>query len=314
MIIENSSLEVLRTCEYFKNEKLNASVSNNLYLSVVVTNDCQFNCPYCINSLTDKSLSLPLEKGKKNIKKAVDEFGIKKSVILGGEPTLYPGLFELIQFLKDDCNLRRVGLTTNGMKLNNMYYLCDLMKSGVDFVNISYHKHGQFLSYGDICDIYSIFCEKRKPGQKMRINTNIWKGNHDNIQSLLSFIRDISKFCDEIRISNIIQKDSFSVNSNTVAKAEKMYMTDKEYEVLFNQLLDTYKPYYSIIYNPLALGFVKYYLIPTKVPIILNWNINSEVSNQVCENNIGDRKIHTVKCLVTGDISLSWNTSNKIEL
>lgn len=314
MIIENNSLEVLRECHYIKNDKLNAMVSNNLYLSVVVTNACQCNCPYCINSLTDKSLQLPLEKSKANIKKAVDEFGIKEAVILGGEPTLYPDLMYLIKFLKCECGLRKVGLTTNGIKLKDLLFLNRLVGTGIDFINISYHQHGEFLHPTDMLDIYHRFCDIKKPYQKIRINTNVWKGNNDNIKSLLEFIGQISVYCDEIRVSNIIRKDNFSVNPNAVDEAEKMYINDKDYEVLFNQLLDSYKLNYSIVHNSAALGFVNYYLIPTKVPIILNWNINSKVSEQVCENNLSNNKIHTIKCLVTGDISLSWNTNNIIEL
>lgn len=314
MIIENNSLEVLRTCEYVKNDKLGAMVSNNLYLSIVATNSCQCNCSYCINSLTDKTLQLPLEKAKVNIKKSVDDFGIKEAVILGGEPTLYPYLFNLIKFLKNDCSLRKVGFTTNGIKLKDVAYLEGIVRTGVDFINISYHNHGEFLHPIDMWSIYYQFCDIKQPHQKIRINTNVWKGNHDTIESLLRFIDEITVYCDEIRISNIVRKDSFSVNPNVVDEAEPMYMTDREYEGLFNQLLDAYKPNYSIIHNPTALGFVNYYLIPTKKPIILNWNINSKVSEQVCENNLGDNKIHTIKCLVTGDMSLSWNNSNIIEL
>ena len=264
--------------------------------------------------MTDKTLHLPLEKAKTNIKKAVDELGVKEAVILGGEPTLYDNLFDLIRFLREDCGLRRVGLTTNGFKLNDMSFLVELVKTGIDFINISYHKHNEFLSYKDLQDIYFKFSEVKTPRQKIRINTNIWKGNHDKLNSLVEFIGQISYCSDEIRVSNIIRKDNFSVNSNAVKAAEKMYMTDEEYEDLFNQFLDMYKPMYSIIHNSEALGFVNYYLIPTKVPIILNWNINSKVSEQVCENNLGDNKIHTVKCLVTGDISLSWNTGNIVNL
>ena len=313
MIIENNSLEVLRTCEYVKNEKLNALVSNNLYLSIVITNACQCKCAYCINSLTDKSLSLPIDKAKVNIKKAIDEFGIKEAVILGGEPTLYPHLFELIDFLKES-GLRKFGLTTNGIKLKDHEFFVKLVKSGINFINISFHKPGEFLTWEELTSIRHDFLEYRSEGQKMRINTNVWKGNHDDLNSLSKFVGQICNLCDEIRISNIIRKDSFSVNPNAVDEAAPMYMEDKEYEELFTKFIDIYEGAYTIIHNPAALGFVNYYLIPAKVPITVNWNIDSKVSEQVCENNLGDNKIHTIKCLVTGDMSLSWNLGNKINM
>lgn len=310
MIIDNNSLEVLRTCNYVKNDKLNALVSDNLYLSIVATNSCQCNCPYCINSLTDKTLQMPFEKAKKNILKAIKELGVKEAVILGGEPTLYKDLFLLINLLKES-GLRRVGLTTNGIRLKETDFLIGLIHTGIDFINISYHNE-DFITFDELYDIYKFFKSEKYSWQKIRINTNIWKDNHDNLESLDYFIDQISLCCDEIRVSNIIHKDSFSVNPNNIKEAEKMYMTDEEYEVLFNKFISYKSKDYTIIYNPEALGFVQYYLIPAKVPIIVNWNIDSKVSEQVCENDLQKKKIHTVKCLVSGDISLSWNTNNII--
>lgn len=312
MIIDNNSLEVLRTCNYIKNDKLNALVSDNLYLSIVATNSCQCNCPYCINSLTDKTLQMPLEKAKKNISKAIKELGVKEAVILGGEPTLYKDLFPLINFLKES-GLRRVGLTTNGIKLKDRDFLINLIHTGIDFINISYHNE-DFITFDDLYDIYNFFKSEKYSWQKIRINTNIWKGNNDNLVTLDYFINQISLCCDEIRVSNIIHKDSFSVNSNNREDADNMYMSDEEYKRLFTQFIELKAKDYTIIYNTKALGFVQYYLIPSKVPVIVNWNIDSKVSEQICENDLYEKKIHTVKCLVTGDISLSWNTNNIINL
>ncbi len=314
MIITNTSLEALRECHYEKNEELGAMVSNNLYLSVIATNACQRNCPYCINSLTDRSLSLPYDKATENILKATAKFGIKEAVILGGEPTLYPRLIDLINFLKNDCKLRRVGFTTNGIKLTDDEYLINLVKTGVDFLNVSYHKDDEFISYKQLKHIREVFKECASSNQKMRINTNVWKGNHDKFNELLSWLDHISLCCDEIRLSNIIHKDDFSVNPDAVPEANSMYMTDNEYEELFSSLIEYYNKDYTIIHNPEALGFVHYYLIPKPVPIIVNWNIDSKVSEQVCENDINNKRIHTVKCLVSGDISLSWNLGNKVDL
>lgn len=314
MVIENNSLEVLRECRYVYNDELKCLVSDNLYMSIVVTNACQCSCPYCINSNTDKYLSMPFEKGKENIRKAVEKFGIKEAVILGGEPTLYNYLVPLIKFLKEEMKLRKVGLTTNGIRLKEDNFLIDLIGSGVDFINVSYHRKGEFLRHKELVHIYNVFKKYRMDGQKMRINTNIWRGNHDNLHSLENFIKKISPYCDEVRVSNIIRKDGFSVNKINRAEAESMYMKDEEYEKLFNAFLGSYQKDYSIIYNPRALGFVKYYLVPAPTPIILNWNIDSKVSEQICENDLEEKKIHTIKCLVSGDISMSWNLSNKIEM
>lgn len=92
-----------------------------------------------------------------------------------------------------------------------------------------------------------------------------------------------------------------------------MALSNEKYESLFTDFIKQYKDRYTIFENKGTLGFVRYLLIPTKVPIIINWNIGSMVSDQICENDIENRKINTFKCLVNGDISLSWNTKNVIK-
>ena len=64
----------------------------------------------------------------------------------------------------------------------------------------------------------------------------------------------------------------------------------------------------------LFFGIIWKLLVPSTVPVILNWNIGSTVSDQVCENSLVERQINTFKCLVNGDISLSWNTNNVLKL
>ena len=91
-----------------------------------------------------------------------------------------------------------------------------------------------------------------------------------------------------------------------------LILSDDEYEDIFKCLVRYYFTDYTIIRNDLTLGFVRYLLIPTSVPIIINWNIGSKVAEQVCENDIKNRKINTFKCLVDGSISLSWNKNNVI--
>ena len=51
---------------------------------------------------------------------------------------------------------------------------------------------------------------------------------------------------------------------------------------------------------------------PTKSAIIVNRNIDSKVAEQICENE--ESKVNTIKWLVSGNLSLSWNEGNKIEL
>ena len=113
--IKTDSLEIFKQNEYFLTDI--GYVSNNAYLSIVATNRCQCNCPYCINSETDRRLEMPLNKALTNIKKLVAKYHVKEAIILGGEPLLYSEITELISSLKTVCGLKVVRLTTNGIRL-----------------------------------------------------------------------------------------------------------------------------------------------------------------------------------------------------
>lgn len=313
MIIQTDSLEIFKYNNYFKTDI--GMVSDNAYLSVIATNNCQCNCPYCINSETDRRLNLPLDKAIRNIKKLVDKYHVKEAIILGGEPLLYPKIDWLIHRLKRQCGLNKVRLTTNGIRLAyygicNRAFVGDLCAAGLDGINISFHNE-DFISFEELADTYKAFKER---GVKVRINTNIWRGNHDGVDMMLRFLRKIAPYCDEVRVSNIIPKDSFSVNSIN-REDNNLILDDSEYIDIFNGIITHYaNEGYAIFENPKTLGFVRYLLIPTEKPIIINWNIGSTVSDQVCENDIENRQINTFKCLINGEISLSWNNRNIIEL
>ena len=304
-LIQKNSLEIFKTNIYFPHEGIGL-VSNNAYLSVVATNKCNRACPYCINSDTDHSLQLPVEKMRRTVKEAVNRFRIKEAIILGGEPTLHPDIISIISGLKD-AGIEIVRLTTNGIALSNIL-LVNMVKAGLYGINISFHNE-DFISFERLEEIYQL---ARDLGIKLRVNTNIWRGNHDTLDSFMHFYHQLHFCCDEVRVSNLIPKDSFSVNPSNNYEAAKMILFDAEYNHFFSMLVDEFSRHLTCIDNPVTLGFVRYILIPADLPIIVNWNIGSTVSEQVCENDISNRKINTFKCLVSGNISLSWNEDNTI--
>lgn len=309
MIINTNSLEIFKQNEYRETDI--GLVSNNAYLSIVATNNCQRNCFYCINSHTDRRLNLPIGKAVKNIKKLVDKYGIKEAVILGGEPLLHKDIVSLCRQVKE-AGIKKLFLTTNGIELvNNPKLIRDLSRY-LTGINMSCHVLGPE-TLDKMKVIYDTFHEKNV---KVRINTNVWRENHDCLEGLLDFIHTLTEacVCDEIRVSNLIFKDSFSVNNINDPRAERLILTDEEYQNLFLDYLAYESRRHTVFVNENTLGFVKYFLVPTPVPVIVNWNIGSKVSDQVCENDIKHRKINTFKCLVSGDISLSWNTNNIIQL
>lgn len=306
-MIKTTSLEIFKQNVYFPTDI--GMVSNNAYLSIVVTNKCQKKCVYCINSETDHRLNLPIETAVDNIKKLVDKYAVKEAILLGGEPTLHPRLFRLLASLRTQTGLEMIRLTTNGIMLLKSYeFILALVdpKHGIQGLNISFH-NDDFITLTDLEKIVLVV-KSINPNIKIRINTNIWRNNHDSLDTLLPFLDSLS-FVDEIRISNLIPKDSFSVNSFNNGF---IGLSIQEYDSFFRQICHFFSQQLTLIENEKTLGFVRYVLIPTRVPIIINWNTYSDVSKQVCENDIKNREINTFKCLVNGKISLSWNESHVI--
>jgi organic radical activating enzyme len=304
-MIQTDSLEILKQNVYLPTDI--GLVSNNAYLSIVTTNKCQRKCIYCINSETDQTLELPSNKAVENIKSLVDKYYIKEAIMLGGEPTLHSDIFNLIKKLRTRTGLEFLRLTTNGIMLkDNPEFIKRLVHKdfGIQGLNISFHNE-DFMTVQELRDI-CYYVRTFNPNIKIRINLNVWRNNNDTHSRLLTRIDQIA-FVDEVRVSNIIPKDSFSVNPKN---DEFIGLTDAEYNTLFTDVCDWYSKKMTLIENKNTLGFVHYVLIPTKCPIIINWNIGSTVAKQVCENDITLRKINTFKCLVSGDISLSWNESN----
>lgn len=303
-LISVNSLEIFKKNTYIPSDI--GLVSDNTYLSVVATNNCNMNCPYCINSLTDRSLNLSVNKMSKNVKELLKHYDIKEAIILWWEPTLHPDIVNMIKAL-NGCWIKKVRLTTNGIALTDKL-LIDMVNAWLYGINISYHNE-DFISKTRLSEIFSL-CKKLKI--KLRINTNIRKNNHDNIDDFIDFYNNhLKDNCNEVRVSNIILKDSFSVNEYNSFTAKQMILSDDEYNDFFTKLINSFDV--TKIDNPDTLGFVRYILIPISTPIIVNRNINSKVSEQVCENAISDiskRKINTFKYLVSGNISLSWNEWN----
>ena len=69
----------------------------------------------------------------------------------------------------------------------------------------------------------------------VRVNTNVWRSNHDTVKSLVCWLKKFQNCSDSIRVSNIIVKDGFSVNPENNEETYKMKISDEEYNKLNNK-------------------------------------------------------------------------------
>ncbi|MCR5236963.1 MAG: radical SAM protein [Lachnospiraceae bacterium] len=111
---------------------------NDILTAWITTNySCNLNCKWCYarNALdSDKTLSF------ENAKKIVDSLialKIHSIVLIGGEPTCYDNLPDLIRYIKKQDPSVVVALTTNGILLSDAAYVKNLTDSGLEKCNIS---------------------------------------------------------------------------------------------------------------------------------------------------------------------------------
>ena len=85
-----------------------------LLMQLEITKLCPFNCPQCYNKQRN-IMSMDIFDVKQRINEAI-KFGVRRIVLNGGEPLLYPRLEELIEYVS---NLKvKIGIYSSGYMLN----------------------------------------------------------------------------------------------------------------------------------------------------------------------------------------------------
>ena len=111
---------------------------NTLKETWLITNySCNNRCKWCYT--TDKGFvnyDMPLEFAK-DVLLELSQNGVNKCTIIGGEPTLYPHLKEIISYGSSLGLFMK--LVTNGVRLSNMDLLNELRNNGLSLVAISIH-------------------------------------------------------------------------------------------------------------------------------------------------------------------------------
>lgn len=183
----------------FPLDEVQKAVSEKKLLSMEVELSlrCNFRCPYCY--VPDKTL-LKNELSLDEIKNAVvqaKELGVKKIILLGGEPMLYPYLFEIIEFISSlDLNIE---MFTNGFGITEG--IADkLLKYKVNVVlkmnsfkedvqdELSGHKGAYTIIHDAFRNLRSAGYPSRDPF--MAVSTIICKQNIGELRELWKWLRD----------------------------------------------------------------------------------------------------------------------------
>ncbi|MFA7219494.1 MAG: radical SAM protein [Synergistaceae bacterium] len=110
-----------------------SATSPMMRCEMVLTDRCNFCCPYCRGVRKSCRGDMPVENAKRAIEIWCED-GLQNIRFSGGEPALYPHLNELVKFAKSR-GVRRIALSTNGSYPEDLYQR--LIDDGVDDFSIS---------------------------------------------------------------------------------------------------------------------------------------------------------------------------------
>jgi len=101
---------------------------------LIVTDKCNFKCPYCRGIVPELQGDLTLEQAK-NVIDIWASGNIQNVRFSGGEPTVWKPLLELVRYTKSKPSIKHIALSTNGSARFIDYV--DLFEAGVNDFSIS---------------------------------------------------------------------------------------------------------------------------------------------------------------------------------
>jgi len=109
------------------------------YIRLSITDVCNYRCAYCLPQGYKKTpgdmRSFMSGEEISRLAKALSELGICKIRLTGGEPTVRKDFFDILKDMKQNSNIPKVTMTTNGYRLNKIAK--QLHETGLDGINIS---------------------------------------------------------------------------------------------------------------------------------------------------------------------------------
>lgn len=185
-------------------------------INIHVLEACNFRCRQCFSKFGTKKL-LPVEDWKKIIDNCIAGANVTEFNIAGGEPMLYPGLVELVQYIRDKGV--KVSLITNGSLMDeewakNCAGMFETIGFSVDSINDETNRkigrcdrNEKTIPAGRIVELCELI-RKYAPGCRIKINTVVSPLNKDEVMS--DFIDEIAAYRWKILRMKPFQYGSFS--------------------------------------------------------------------------------------------------------
>jgi cyclic pyranopterin phosphate synthase len=154
------------------------------YLRISLTDACNLRCVYCMpEHMTFRPRHELLSDDE--LRRLITIFGrvgFNKIRFTGGEPTLRPGLVDLVRHSTSTPGIEKVALTTNGVLLDQLAQ--PLRDAGLQSVNLSIDsldegRFRQLTRWGNLRDVRAGLDAARRAGLRIKLNAVICRGIND---------------------------------------------------------------------------------------------------------------------------------------
>ena len=168
---------------------------------LVVTYKCNNRCNWCYASLDPfesdtkpKNVDMPFDMavGSLDLIKGIDA---KKVILIGGEPTVYRRLPELIKYAKE-IGLN-VGMVSNGRRFSDQQYLDSLIDAGLDGSSFSIHGSNAEIHdtvtrrKGSFEETVQGIINYEKTGKVVSTSTTMSRENIGDLENIVHFLNGI---------------------------------------------------------------------------------------------------------------------------
>ena len=154
------------------------------YLRISLTDACNLRCVYCMpENMTFRPRDELLSDAE--LRRLITLFatlGFRKIRFTGGEPTLRPGLVELVRHAVNTPGITAVGLTTNGVLLDQLAQpLADagLQTANVSIDSLDEEKFRKLTRWGNLRDVHAGLAAAARAGLRIKLNAVVCRGVND---------------------------------------------------------------------------------------------------------------------------------------
>ena len=202
------------------------------YLRVSLTDVCNLRCVYCMpeHIRFRPQSELLADDEILSLVRAAAELGTTKVRLTGGEPTIRPGLVELVREINSFPGIRQVAMTTNGLLLAELAE--PLAQAGLQGLNVSIDtldpaKFRRITRWGDLGRVWDGIAAAEAAGLKpLKLNTVVTRGfNDDEVVALARLTLERSwhvRFIELMPLGSVaeFQQEAVVSSAETMARIE----------------------------------------------------------------------------------------------